>query len=69
MTNLFIALVFAATTPASPASAETQSPPAKTKTVEEKKVCKRIPSTTSRMGSEKVCMTAAEWKKQENSFY
>jgi hypothetical protein len=30
----------------------------------EKKICKRIESTESRLGAKKVCLTAEQWKRQ-----
>jgi len=33
---------------------------------EEKKVCKRIAATESRMAAKRICMTAADWKKQQS---
>lgn len=31
----------------------------------EKKICKRIAASESRMASKRICMTAAEWKKSD----
>ena len=45
---------------ASPAVAATQPSTAPAKA--EKKVCKRFGPSDSRMGSKRVCKTAAEWK-------
>ncbi len=48
-----------------PDAVETQ--PAGVPAKAEKKVCKRFGSSESRMGSNKVCKTAAEWKRMEMS--
>ena len=32
----------------------------------EKKICKREQATESRMGSKRICLTAAEWKERQN---
>lgn len=32
---------------------------------EEKKICKRETATESRMGSKRICLTAAEWKARD----
>jgi hypothetical protein len=32
---------------------------------EEKKICRRVDATESRMKSQRVCKTAAEWKKHQ----
>jgi hypothetical protein len=37
------------------------------KAAEERKVCKRIQSTESRLGAKKVCMTKAQWREYEAS--
>ena len=33
---------------------------------EERKICKRFTNSESRLGAKKICMTAAQWKKQRN---
>lgn len=33
----------------------------------EKKICKREQSTESRLGSKRICLTAAEWKERQSS--
>jgi len=48
----------AAPAPVAPAAAEAPK--------EERKICKREMDTTSRMGSKKICMTAAEWKARDS---
>ena len=40
----------------------TTTPPAPK---EEKKICKTIEDTGSRLGGKKICMTAKEWRKAE----
>ena len=45
-----------------PASAQGTNQPAKSGQVTEKKICKQLPSSYSRH-SNKVCMTAEQWKK------
>ena len=47
-----------------PAQAQGTNQPAKAGSVTEKKVCKQLPSSFSRH-SNKVCMTAEQWKKVE----
>ena len=32
----------------------------------EKKICKRDQATESRMGSKRICLTAAEWKERQS---
>jgi hypothetical protein len=59
---LFSVLLLASDTAAAPAPAA----PAATETPKaERKICKREMDTTSRMGSKKICMTAAEWKSRD----
>lgn len=53
---LAFAIAFAATSTADAAP----SPPAEVK--EERKICMREESTGSRLGSKRICKTAAEWK-------
>jgi hypothetical protein len=32
---------------------------------EEKKICKRLPASESRMAAKRLCLTAAEWKQMK----
>jgi hypothetical protein len=45
-----------------PEAAETDK-----KVAEERKVCKRIQATESRLAAKKVCMTKAQWREYEAS--
>lgn len=47
-----------------PANAQGTNQPAKSGQVTEKKICKQLPSSYTRH-SNKVCMTAEQWKKVE----
>ena len=44
------------------ASAPSQAAP---EVKEEKKICKSIEDTGSRLGNKKICMTAKQWRKSE----
>ena len=50
-----------------PAKTEAQAPgqatPAAAK--EEKKICRTVEDTGSRLGNKKICMTAKEWRKSD----
>lgn len=63
---LFSVLLFAsdtsaaATQPQQGSNATTEAPQ------EEKKICKREMATESRMGSKRICLTAAEWRERQS---
>ena len=60
MITLLSVLLLASETPATvvPSTDATAAEAPK----EEKKICKREAATESRLGSKKVCLTAAQWK-------
>lgn len=59
-----IALVMMAAT--SPASAQTNATPTPAPAKEERKICRRMEQTGSRMGGgQRICHTAAEWQQLE----
>ena len=61
ITALFSVLLLASdAAAAAPAPASTEAPK------EEKKICKREMATESRMGSKRVCLTAAQWRERQN---
>ena len=61
----FITLsIMASAVALAPASAQGTNQPAKAGQVTEKKICKQLPSSYTRH-SNKVCMTAEQWKKVE----
>jgi hypothetical protein len=37
-------------------------------TKDERKICRRVDATESRLAAKRVCKTAQEWKKQESDF-
>lgn len=63
MITLLSALLLAAETPAVVAPAA--DAPAAEAPKEEKKICKREGNTESRLGSKKICLTAAEWRARD----
>ena len=75
MRNAFAVALLACAAPAlannpqpQPATQVAPSPaePGK-KVAEERKVCKRIQSTESRLAAKKVCMTKAQWREYDAS--
>jgi hypothetical protein len=64
MITLLSVLLLASETPAAvnPAS---ETPIAAEATKAERKICKREGSTESRLGSKRICLTAAEWKARD----
>ena len=63
MITLLSVLLLASETPAAvapPTDATAAEAPK-----EEKKICKREGSTESRLGSKKVCLTAAQWRARD----
>lgn len=70
MITLFSVLLFASDTSSTavqpePVAAAIEAPKEQAK--EERKICKREDDTTSRMGSKRVCLTAAQWRARETS--
>jgi hypothetical protein len=63
MIALLSVLLLASETPA--AVAPSTDVPAAEAPKEEKKICKREGSTESRLGSKRICLTAAEWKARD----
>ena len=65
MITLLSLLLLGAETPAETA----QSAPGSVATAEapkdEKKICKREMATESRMGSKRICLTAAQWRERQ----
>jgi hypothetical protein len=59
---LLLATETAAATSAQPAEAQQSVEASKA----EKKICKREQATESRMGSKRICLTAAEWKERQS---
>ena len=63
---LFSVLLFASDTAATTMQPE-QAPAATAEAPkEEKKICKREMATESRMGSKRICLTAAEWRERQS---
>lgn len=62
MIILLSALLLASETPTVTTAAQ-EAPAAAPK--EEKKICKREMATESRLGSKRICLTAAEWKARD----
>ena len=48
-----------------PATSNQPDPAPAEASKEERKICKREMDTTSRMGSKRVCLTAAQWKARD----
>ena len=77
MRVLFLAAAIALSSPlqANTPTSETNNPsagkitdaPAAEQPKEEPKICRRIESTETRLGSKKLCLTAREWKKRGDS--
>jgi hypothetical protein len=66
MSILFFALLMAGdVASSSTATTANPAPVASEEPKEEKKICKRQADTTSRMGSKRICLTAAEWKERQ----
>jgi hypothetical protein len=65
MLSVLLTIALTATTPAAVAAA-TPAPQAASVTAtapaEEKKICRRIEASESRLGAKRVCKTAADWK-------
>lgn len=64
MITLLSLLLLGADTPAetaqpAPAASSAEAPK------EEKKICKREMATESRMGSKRICLTAAQWRQRQ----
>ncbi|WP_158702986.1 hypothetical protein [Allosphingosinicella vermicomposti] len=70
MSILFVALSLLATMPiGSDVKAETNTSAMTAPTEapkEERKICKKIEASESRLAGKRVCLTAAEWKRQSN---
>lgn len=64
MSILFFTLAVMGSTPAETATAS--KPEAMPVAKEERKICKKIAASESRLAAKRVCMTAAEWKRQRN---
>ena len=60
---LVLATETVAATPAQPTEVQQTAEAPKA----EKKICKREQATESRMGSKRICLTAAEWKERQNA--
>jgi hypothetical protein len=76
MRAAFMAIVIAVSSPAFASQGETPAPqtgaqtsqqpaPAKAEDPADKKICRRIDATESRLGSKKVCLTAEQWKRRD----
>lgn len=65
---LFSVLLLAADTSASSGQAEPATTEATEAPKEERKICKRDIDSASRMGSKRICLTAAEWKARDGGF-
>lgn len=63
---LFSVLLFASDTSAVAAQPEQASAVAAEAPKEAKKICKREMATESRMGSKRICLTAAEWRQRQS---
>ena len=63
ITALFSVMLLADATAATTSTTTAEAPAAATEAPkEERKICKREMATESRMGSKRICLTAAEWK-------
>ena len=58
---------FAAKSQVQPRALESDSGGAGVKAKDERKICRFIEKTESRMGRERLCFTKAEWRKFENA--
>lgn len=64
MITLLSVLLLASETPAAVAPAP-EAPVAAEASKAERKICKREGSTESRLGSKRICLTAAEWRARD----
>ena len=63
MSILFVTLALIGSAPSEAATAANAD--ART-AKQERKICKKIAATESRLAAKRVCMTAAEWKRQRD---
>lgn len=48
-----------------PAATQSATPAAKSEDAAEKKICRRIDASESRVASQRVCLTQEQWKKRD----
>lgn len=66
ITALFSVMLLTADTTETATAAAPEAPAAVEASKEEKKICKREMASESRLGSKRICLTAAEWKARSN---
>ena len=65
ITALFSMMLLASEATATTSATTAQAPAAVEAPKEEKKICKREEATESRLGSKRVCLTAAQWRARQ----